>query len=146
ILRDKTRGSPEHQHQIPNRAKSSFQTATRLLGSLGGTVLLAQQLDTWQSSGTEPTPRMGTRPVERQITTTRRGHILTNTGVWSPDGAWLVYDTRSTLSGDKFDGSTIEIVNARTGETKVLYRGRRGAHCGVATFHPRDSKVIFILG
>ena len=89
---------------------------------------------------------MGTRPVERQITTAQRGHILTNIGIWSPDGAWLVYDTRSTPAGDKFDGSTIEVVNVRTGETKVLYGARRGAHCGVATFHPRDDKVIFILG
>jgi hypothetical protein len=83
---------------------------------------------------------------ERQITRRPHGHILTNTGVWSPDGDWIVYDTRSDPAGDIFDGTRIEMVNVRSGEVRVLYESRRGAGCGVATFHPRESKVVFILG
>jgi hypothetical protein len=84
--------------------------------------------------------------VERQITNTRSGHILTNIGVWSPNGEWIVYDTRSTPAGDKFDAERIELAGVADGKTKELYRARNGAHCGVATFHPRQDKVAFILG
>lgn len=83
---------------------------------------------------------------ERQLTGARHGHILTNTGVWSPDGEWIVYDARSDAAGDIFDGQRIEMVHVRTGEVRVLYESRDGAHCGVVTFHPREMKVAFILG
>ena len=84
--------------------------------------------------------------IERQITHGRGGRILTNTGVWSPDGEWILYDTRSDAAGDSFDGELIEMVNVRTREVRQLYRARDGAHCGVAAFHPRENKVVFILG
>lgn len=84
--------------------------------------------------------------VERQITHDPRGHILTNTGVWSPDGHWLVYDTRSDRPGANFDGETIEMVNADNGEVRELYRSSRGAFCGVVTFHPKRNEVVFIHG
>src|SRR5215510_8703155 len=83
---------------------------------------------------------------EQQITRDRRGHVLTNTRVWSPDGQWIVYDTRSDAAGEVFDGKHIEMVNVRTGKVKPLYESKNGAHCGVATFHPRELKVAFILG
>lgn len=83
---------------------------------------------------------------ERQITREQSGHILTNTRVWSPDSQWIVYDTRSDAAGDTFDGRRIEMVNVRSGQVKVLYESKNGAHCGVATFHPRDPRVVFILG
>jgi hypothetical protein len=83
---------------------------------------------------------------EIQITDRPTGHILTNTNVWSPDGRWIVYDTRSDPAGDKFDGNTIEIVNVETREVREVYRAKNGAHCGVATFSPRENKVAFILG
>jgi hypothetical protein len=38
------------------------------------------------------------------------------------------------------------MVNVDTGEVRELYRARHGAHCGVASFHPREMKVAFILG
>lgn len=82
----------------------------------------------------------------RQITHEPKNHILTNIGVWSPDGKWIVYDTRSDPAGSIFDGTTIEQVNVETGEVRVLYRSQRGAHCGVATCHPLDDRVTFILG
>jgi hypothetical protein len=83
---------------------------------------------------------------ERQITRRRCGHILTNIGAWSPDSEWLAYDTRSDAPGETFNGSTIEMVNVRTGEVREIYRSKNGAHCGVVTFHPRQNKVVFILG
>ena len=85
-------------------------------------------------------------PAERQVTRGPGGRIITNTGVWSSDSEWIVYDTRSDAAGNQFDGATIEMVNVRTGGVKELYRAKRGAHCGVATFHPREQKVAFILG
>ncbi len=87
-----------------------------------------------------------TNDVETQITDRPYGHILTNTNVWSPDGKWIVYDTRSDPAGDKFDGSTIEIVNVETREVHEVYYSRNGACCGVATFSPHDNRVVFILG
>ena len=86
------------------------------------------------------------RPTEKQVTSGPGGRILTNVGVWSPDSQWIVYDTRSDAAGDVFDGTHIEMVNIQTGEVKVLYESRHDAHCGVATFHPREQRVVFILG
>lgn len=83
---------------------------------------------------------------EVQATHGPGGRILTNIAVWSPDSEWLVYDTRSDAAGEKFDGSRIEMVNVRSGEVHALYESRNGAHCGVATFHPRQPRVVFILG
>src|SRR3978361_32128 len=81
-------------------------------------------------------------PRETQITHEPCGHILTNTGVWSPDGKWIGFEPRSGGGG----GETIERVDVETGRVEVLYRARRGAHCGVATYSPTAEKVVFILG
>lgn len=102
-------------------------------------------------SAATPTPPLRTMSPqdvqERQITHGPGQRILTNTGVWSPDGEWIVYDTRSDPPvGDGFDGPRIEAVHVRTGEVKAIYEARNGAHCGVATFNPREPKVVFILG
>jgi len=86
------------------------------------------------------------RIMERQVTHGPKGRILTNTGVWSPDGQWIVYDIRSDAAGSVFDGDKIEMVNVITGDIRELYRSKNGAHCGVATFSPRENRVIFILG
>lgn len=91
-------------------------------------------------------PTNESQPTEIQVTHGPGGRILTNTGIWSPDSQWIVYDTRSDAAGEKFDGSRIEMVNVRSGEVRVLYESRNGAHCGVVTFHPRQSRVVFILG
>jgi len=83
---------------------------------------------------------------ERQVTRGPGGRILTNTGVWSPDSEWIVYDTRSDAAGERFDGERIEMVSVSTGEVRTLFRASGGAHCGVATFNPVDGRVVFILG
>ncbi|MCP5520060.1 MAG: DUF3748 domain-containing protein [Verrucomicrobiales bacterium] len=84
--------------------------------------------------------------VETQVTSGPSGRILTNTGVWSPDGDWIVYDVRSDPAGSVFDGTRIERVNVRTREVEVLYESRDGACCGVATYHPLRDRVVFIHG
>src|SRR5204862_2054537 len=95
-----------------------------------------------QRTGSQPSHTMAEAfGTERQITHGPRGRVLTNTGVWSPDGEWLVYDTRSDAAGESFNGPTIEMVNVRTGEIREVYRAKNGAHCGVVSFHPRENKV-----
>ena len=111
-----------------------------------GAALAAPELACAQSRDIASPIENANKPVERQITKTRSGHILTNTGVWSPDSEWIVYDDRSTSAGDRFDGSRIEMVNVYTGQIRALYRAQNGAHCGVATFNPHAYKVAFILG
>ncbi len=88
------------------------------------------------------------RPIvsDRQITTAPHTHILTNVNVWSPDSRRLVYDVRSDPTGKDFDGDRIETVDVDTGEVKVLYTAKNGAKCGVATYHPKLNRVVFILG
>ena len=86
------------------------------------------------------------RAIERQITFQAYGHILTNCGVWSPDGKWIVYDVRSDPAGSLFDGTRIERVHVETGEVQVLYKAKNGACVGVATCSPVDDRIIFILG
>ena len=85
-------------------------------------------------------------PVERQLTYAPQGHLLTNIGAWSPDSAWLAYDTRDSLDGSVFNGQAIQRVHVATGEVETLYRSARGAHCGVVTYHPTLDQVVFILG
>lgn len=82
----------------------------------------------------------------RQLTFAPHGHILTNTGVWSANGTWIVYDVRADPAGSVFNGDRIEAVNVETGEVQVLYRSQEGACCGVASWHPCESKIVFILG
>ena len=84
--------------------------------------------------------------VERQITHGPGGRILTNTGVWSPDSQWIIYDRRSDPAGDIFDSSRIEAVHVDTGEVRILYHAVNGANCGVATHHPNLPLIVFILG
>lgn len=84
--------------------------------------------------------------TERQLTFTPHGHVLTNAGVWSADGKWIVYDVRSDAAGAFFDGDRVEAVHVETREVRVLYRSVNGARCGVATHHPTEPKVVFILG
>ncbi len=81
-----------------------------------------------------------------QVTKGPGGRILTNCSVWSPDGKWIAYDVRSDRTGEKFDGSRIEMVNVSTGEVRCVYESKRGAHCGVVTFNPKRNQVVFILG
>ena len=99
-----------------------------------------------EARSAEKDVRKTVESAETQITDRPTGHILTNVNVWSPDGQWIVYDTRPDAAGEKFLGTTIEAVNVATREVKEIYQSKNGAHCGVATFGPRDGRVVFILG
>ena len=68
----------------------------------------------------------------QQITTAAHGHILTNIGVWSPDGQRIVYDVRSDPAGERFDGTRIETVDVESGAVRRLYESGNSACCGVA--------------
>ena len=83
---------------------------------------------------------------ERQVTCAAHGHMLTNSGVWSPDSRWIVYDTRSSPDGSVFDGTRIERVEVDSGRIELLYESRNGACCGVVTASPVDDRVVFIVG
>jgi Tol biopolymer transport system component len=83
--------------------------------------------------------------MDKQLTFGSTNRILTNVNVWSPDSQWIVYDVRPDAEGSVFEGSRIEAVNL-DGEIKKLFESTNGAHCGVATWHPHENKVIFILG
>lgn len=83
---------------------------------------------------------------ESQVTDGPGGRILTNVNVWSPDSECIAYDTRPDPAGDTFAGTRIEMVNVRTKEVRLLYEAKHGANCGVATWHPTEPKVAFILG
>ncbi|HEV7282537.1 MAG TPA: DUF3748 domain-containing protein [Pirellulaceae bacterium] len=83
---------------------------------------------------------------ERTLTQSPYNKILTNVGVWSQDGQWIVYDVRPDVAGSIFDGERIERVHVETGEVEVLYESRNGAKCGVVTCSPIDDRVVFILG
>lgn len=97
--------------------------------------------------GTDPAIRPVPQGIrERILTSSPYNKILTNFGVWSHDGEWIVYDVRSDLAGSAFDGDRIERVHVETGEVEILYRSQRGAACGVVTCSPVDDRVVFILG
>src|SRR5882762_9692645 len=71
--------------------------------------------ETTKSGSAEPSAHSLTEAlgIEKQITRGPGGRILTNTGVWSPDGEWIVYDTRSDAPGESFNGEFIRLVKVR---------------------------------
>lgn len=84
--------------------------------------------------------------MERQLTNDAYGHILTNTGCWTADGQWILYDTRSDPAGSRFDGRWIERVHVDTGRVERVFESQHGAHCGVVTACPVSARAVFILG
>lgn len=87
--------------------------------------------------------------MEKQLTSDAKGHFLNNLQCFSPDGKWLVYDTRNDDAHIARTGS-IEMVNVETGEIKPLYNTHNqtefGPGVGAAAFSPVTNKVIFIQG
>jgi hypothetical protein len=88
-------------------------------------------------------------PVERQLTYEPKGHTLNNTQVFSPDDQWIVYDTRN-LDTQLGQTCCVEMVNTKTGETRLLYQtsnqSEYGPGVGVATFCPTKPAVLFLHG
>lgn len=97
--------------------------------------------------GHQPNPAMDY--IETQLTHAAQGHTIHHTQVFSPDGQWIVCDTRND---DTKIGSTgrIELVHVATGEVRLLYavpnQTEYGPGVGAATFSPAGDRVVFIHG
>lgn len=76
-------------------------------------------------------------------------HDLDNNDNFSPDGQWLVYDTR-TDEGGIAESARIERVNIETGEKQVLFdiKGNAawGPGAGAVSYSPKENAVVFIHG
>ncbi len=113
----------------------------KIMKSLLGTVLVAVLL-----FGCYPAEKPA-QPV--QITKDAYNHDLDNNDNFSPDGKWLVYDSRSGIGG--IGGSpSVERVQVETGQVEVLFAVKDnqswGPGAGAVSYHPTEGKVIFIHG
>ncbi|HEV7378229.1 MAG TPA: DUF3748 domain-containing protein [Dyadobacter sp.] len=76
-------------------------------------------------------------------------HDLDNNDNFSPDGSWLVYDTR-TDDGGIAASAKIEKVNINTGEKKILFQIENnhpwGPGAGAVSYSPAENAVVFIHG
>ena len=83
------------------------------------------------------------------ITSGKYGHTLNASQVFSPDGKWVVYDTRNDDTHISRTGA-IEKVNLETGEVVILYTTENqtihGPGVGAVAWHPTQAKIIFIHG
>ena len=84
-----------------------------------------------------------------QLTHGAYNHDLDNNDNFSPDGKWLVYDTRTGIGG--IGGSpSIERVQVETGQIEELFvvkdNQSYGPGAGAVSYHPTENKVIFIHG
>lgn len=87
--------------------------------------------------------------MQQQVTKGAYNHDLDNNDNFSPDGKWLVYDTRTGIGG--IGGSpSVERVNIETGKMEELFAIRDnqswGPGAGAVSYHPVENKVIFIHG
>lgn len=86
---------------------------------------------------------------EQQVTFDKYGHTLNASQVFSPDGKWVIYDTRNDDTHISRTGS-IEKVNLESGEVRLLYKTPYqtvfGPGVGAVAFHPTEEKAIFIHG
>ncbi len=95
-------------------------------------------------------PSCQTDIAEKQIThDLSYHHDLDNNDNFSPDGKWLVYDTR-TDDGGIAESARIERVNIETGEKQVLFHidgnAKWGPGAGAVSYSPKENNVVFIHG
>ncbi len=84
-----------------------------------------------------------------QLTNGAYNHDLDNNDNFSPDGKWLVYDTRTGIGG--IGGSpSVERVNVESGKVEELFVVKDnhswGPGAGAVSYHPTENRVIFIHG
>ena len=76
-------------------------------------------------------------------------HDLDNNDNFSPDGKWLVYDTRTDSGGIAASGK-IERVNIETGQKEILFEIKNnqvwGPGAGAVSYSPKENAVVFIHG
>jgi hypothetical protein len=87
---------------------------------------------------------------EKQLThNLSYNHDLDNNDNFSPDGKWLVYDTRTDEGGIP-ESARIEKVYIETGEVKTVYQiqnnGSWGPGAGAVSYSPVEDAVVFIHG
>lgn len=86
---------------------------------------------------------------EIQLTSGTYGHTLNAAQVFSPDGEWIVYDTRNDDTHiSRTEG--IEKVSVNSGEIVRLYTTKNqseyGPGVGAAAWNPKGTKIVFIHG
>lgn len=86
---------------------------------------------------------------EQQLTKGPYGHMVNSNQVFSPDDAWIVYDTRNDQTHISRT-CCIEKVNVHTGEVVKLYKAPNqtlhGPGVGAAAWNPHGNQIIFIHG
>jgi len=97
-------------------------------------------------SSCQPQNATGEKQLTHDLT---YNHDLDNNDNFSPDGEWLVYDTR-TDDGGIAASARIEKVNVHTGEIKVLFNIKNndiwGPGAGAVSYSPKEHAVVFIHG
>tara|TARA_R110001592_G_scaffold9215_2_gene49204 strand:- start:18307 stop:19686 length:1380 start_codon:yes stop_codon:yes gene_type:complete len=85
----------------------------------------------------------------RQVTNQAQNHAMDNNQNFSPDDAWIVYDTRPNEGGIG-ENAIIEKVNVANGKTEVIYKtknaDKHGPGVGAVSYHPKKNEVVFIHG
>jgi hypothetical protein len=97
-----------------------------------------------------PDERTNAAFEEKQIThDPHYHHDLDNNDNFSPDGKWLVYDTRTT-DGGIAESPRIERVHIETGEKQILFEIKNnqiwGPGAGAVSYSPKEHAVVFIHG
>ena len=86
---------------------------------------------------------------EIQLTKGKHGHTLNATQIFSPDGKWLVFDTRNDDTHISRTGSICKL-NIATKEIVELYKTKNqsihGPGVGAAAWNPVNDSIIFIHG
>jgi Tol biopolymer transport system component len=86
---------------------------------------------------------------EIQLTNGKHGHTLNATQIFSPDGKWLVFDTRNDDTHISRTGSICKL-NIATKEIVELYKTKNqsiyGPGVGAAAWNPVNNSIIFIHG
>lgn len=86
---------------------------------------------------------------EVQLSAGSYGHCLNSTQCFSPDGKWIVYDTRNIDSHLSSNGA-VRMINVHTGEDVLLYQAQNqtefGPGVGAVTFSPDGRYVLFLGG
>lgn len=87
--------------------------------------------------------------AERQLTTDAAGHLIHNSQVFSPDGNWIVFDSRNDETR-LIHSTSIGMVNTTSGEIRTIYQVDHhtpsGPGVGAATFSPVAAVTAFIHG
>lgn len=87
--------------------------------------------------------------AERVLTRSARGHLIHNTGVFSPDGRSIVFDSRDDET-QLAHSRSIGLVDVTTGEERIVYQTGKpedtAPGTGAASFSPVSSEIVFLKG